>query len=269
MGLFLQVMLIRWVGTEIRIFAYLQNTILVLCFLGLGLGCFHCRRPIHLAWTFAPLILLFGLLAFPLSKQLLQDVPEWLGPIAHSLAWVDVGESSLWDRGGKLALGIAIVFALMVLVCLCFVPLGQLLGRIMNDHPRIIVAYSVNILGSLIGVWLLAAFSWFYLPPPVWVGFFLLLSAPFLVGPLRPREISLAAVLALVAGFAGSERGNLAVYWSSYQKLALEPVIMDWEQVLWVKVNNTGYQQMIDRRPETTGRHPNAFPPPATGPHAV
>ena len=33
-------------GTEIRIFAYLQNTRLVVCFLGLGLGCFTSRKPI-------------------------------------------------------------------------------------------------------------------------------------------------------------------------------------------------------------------------------
>lgn len=30
-------MLIRWIGTEVRIFAYLQNAVLVVCSLGLGL----------------------------------------------------------------------------------------------------------------------------------------------------------------------------------------------------------------------------------------
>ena len=29
LGLFLELLLIRWIGTEIRIFAYLQNTVLV------------------------------------------------------------------------------------------------------------------------------------------------------------------------------------------------------------------------------------------------
>ena len=46
LGLFLELMLIRWIGTEIRIFAYLQNTVLVVCFMGLGLGCLTCRKPI-------------------------------------------------------------------------------------------------------------------------------------------------------------------------------------------------------------------------------
>ncbi len=33
LGLFLELLFIRWIGTEIRVFAYLQNTILVACFL--------------------------------------------------------------------------------------------------------------------------------------------------------------------------------------------------------------------------------------------
>ena len=44
LALFLELLFIRWIGTEIRIFAYLQNTVLVVCFLGLGMGCWTCRR---------------------------------------------------------------------------------------------------------------------------------------------------------------------------------------------------------------------------------
>ena len=38
--LYLELVLIRWIGTEIRIFAYLGNLILAVCFFGLGLGCY-------------------------------------------------------------------------------------------------------------------------------------------------------------------------------------------------------------------------------------
>ena len=48
LSLFLELLLIRWIGTEVRIFAYLQNTVLVVCFLGLGIGCFTSRGPIHI-----------------------------------------------------------------------------------------------------------------------------------------------------------------------------------------------------------------------------
>src|SRR5215813_3381738 len=46
--LFVEMLLIRWVGTEIRIFAYVQNAILIACFLGLGLGCRNARAPVRL-----------------------------------------------------------------------------------------------------------------------------------------------------------------------------------------------------------------------------
>ena len=34
-----------------------------------------------------------------------------------------------------------------------FVPMDDF-GRLMDDHPKAIVAYSWNVLGSLVGVWL-------------------------------------------------------------------------------------------------------------------
>ena len=52
LGLFLELMLIRWISTEIRIFAYLQNTVLVVCFLGLGMGCWTCRQPVSVRASF-------------------------------------------------------------------------------------------------------------------------------------------------------------------------------------------------------------------------
>src|SRR5512136_989185 len=69
LGLFLEMLLIRWVGTEVRIFAYLQNTILVVCFLGLGLGCFTCRKPVDLRPTLLSLAFLCLLFAIPLTRE--------------------------------------------------------------------------------------------------------------------------------------------------------------------------------------------------------
>ena len=43
-GLFVEIMLIRWMGTEVRVFAYFQNLALIACFLGFGLGCYWLGR---------------------------------------------------------------------------------------------------------------------------------------------------------------------------------------------------------------------------------
>ena len=65
LGLFLEMLLIRWISTEIRIFAYLQNTVLVVCFLGLGMGCFTSREPIRFRRLLIPLAVLTTILAVP------------------------------------------------------------------------------------------------------------------------------------------------------------------------------------------------------------
>ena len=59
--LHLELMLIRWVGTEIRIFAYLGNLILVICFFGVGLGCYLSARPVVLSRLSLNLLLLAAL----------------------------------------------------------------------------------------------------------------------------------------------------------------------------------------------------------------
>src|SRR5579862_8565104 len=40
-SLYIEILLIRWIGTEVRLFAYFQNLTLVACFLGFGLGCYR------------------------------------------------------------------------------------------------------------------------------------------------------------------------------------------------------------------------------------
>src|SRR5579863_10546291 len=67
LSLFLEMLMIRWVSSEIRIFAYFKNFVLVACFLGFGLGCYLCRRTIRLAAMISPLLLLTIILKTPIS----------------------------------------------------------------------------------------------------------------------------------------------------------------------------------------------------------
>src|SRR5437868_4354827 len=56
LSLFLEMLMIRWVSSEIRVFAYLKNFVLVACFLGFGLGCYLCRRRVNLVAGLLPLV---------------------------------------------------------------------------------------------------------------------------------------------------------------------------------------------------------------------
>jgi hypothetical protein len=46
LSLFVEMLMIRWVSSEIRIFAYFKNFVLVACFLGFGLGCYLDRKSV-------------------------------------------------------------------------------------------------------------------------------------------------------------------------------------------------------------------------------
>src|SRR4029453_1216709 len=170
LGLFYEVLLIRWLGTEVRIFAFLQNTVLVVCFLGLGAGAFVPRRPVSRRWMRAPALAFGLLLAVPWTHRLLFAVPDLLSPLASELAWVGHDVQTLPSLLAGLGGGILAVLALMVIVAVGFVPIGQILGRAFDEHPRPLRAYSWNVLGSLVGVWSFALASLAGLGPTAWIA---------------------------------------------------------------------------------------------------
>ncbi len=65
LGMFFEMMMIRWVSSEIRIFAYFKNFVLVACFFGFGLGCYFSKRRINLIALFMPVLLLCLLIGLP------------------------------------------------------------------------------------------------------------------------------------------------------------------------------------------------------------
>ncbi|QEL13666.1 spermine/spermidine synthase domain-containing protein [Limnoglobus roseus] len=283
-GLFLELMLIRWVTTEIRIFAYLQNTVLVVCFLGLGMGCWDCRKVFALRNVLVPLSVLAGLLAFPPTRiGLGKAITDLLSGSTGLTIWSGDEMSGVAAVVGG-AIGLGITLLLMRLLWAIFVPVGQLLGSLLADHPRTLWAYSVNVAGSLVGIWLFVACSAFGLPPVAWFGVFAL-GAAYWVGSGGKSKVTDALLLTFVVGcglLAGYEPGWQETRWSPYQKLA----VFDYqkpEPTVWAKfggerlphladigtymigVNNVGYQSTIDLRPAVVAANPDSYPPEQRG----
>ncbi len=250
LALFLEMLLIRWIGTEIRIFAYLQNTILVVCILGLGIGCFTCRQPIALRQTLMPIAFLVLLLAIPFTRRGLADVAQALSLLSDLVIWARAITLKPSVTVTVVALGLATVYMLLVLVVDAFVPLGRILGRLVNLHPDPIQAYSANIAGSLLGTWLFVGLSALYQPPVVWFLVIACLALPFALQPRRGRGVTLALLTALIplSWFAEQVPGAMRVVWSPYQKLTLRAPDRDAGEIgdYVITVNNTGYQMMAD-----------------------
>ncbi len=269
LGLFLELLLIRWIGTEIRIFAYLQNTVLVVCFLGLGMGCFTSRRPVQ--WRtmlLLPLLVLTLIMAVPISRQGVGNISELLSVLGDMHVWHSAVSENTWQTVLHVSLGLGLTFMLMVLIWSMFVPIGRMLGRLMDDHPHTIWSYSVNIAGSLIGIWLFVAMSACGLPPVAWFVVVAAMLVYFLRSGTRRSSdgggilatsatpdrrafvfnIGMLLMIVALSWFASNEPGALETAWSPYQKLAYRDTAgrnMKWDGE-FIEVNNVGYQEMLD-----------------------
>jgi spermidine synthase len=263
LGLFLEMLLIRWIGTEVRIFAYLQNTVLVVCFLGLGLGLFTSQQPNTLRQTLIPLALLVLLLAIPLSRRALGYSSELLSVLGDPVIWGELGAANLWKTVLYVTSGLAITAFVLILVLDTFVPIGRFLGRLIDDHPRIIAAYSANVAGSLLGTWFFVLLSSFHQPPIAWIAVVAVMIFLLLRRTDRWQWLNLALLLAVVvlAWFAGRVPGSVQVVWSPYQKLVAEelnPVEGRGSEYL-ITVNNTGFQVMSDLSAFGSDSDPSEF----------
>src|ERR1041384_8448868 len=87
LGLFLETLFIRWIGTEIRIFAYLQNTILVACFLGLGIGTFTSSKRIEIKQSLIPMTMFMILMAIPITRLVLGSISDMLSTSGDLVIW--------------------------------------------------------------------------------------------------------------------------------------------------------------------------------------
>jgi len=265
--LYLEVLLIRWIGTEIRIFAYLGNLVLVVCFFGVGLGCYQASHPASLTRSAVNLTLLVALIANPLrvSALDLRQLTILLTGFEDSPIWE---EWSSWSGVGA-APALLIIAGLLYLLIFAFVPLGQLLGAAMQRHPHTIRAYSFNIAGSLAGVWLFNGLSWSSTPPPIWLTLAAgLLAACLLVTGQRQWAAGpvmlLAAGLTWAGGRAPAAPAGVRTVWSPYQKLVIAPLQTVSGSTVTprgylLEVNGTGYQLILDYSEKFVREHPHLF----------
>lgn len=223
LGLFLEVLLIRWHATELRAAAYFKNVTLLASFLGLGLG-FAAANRARLAFLTAPIALAIQIVVIAvMGRGQLDDLLKhpsnlWLWGVAQ--ADFDWGRSWWEQRRYIEQAGVFYGFfaALYVSTILIFLPIGQLTGRLMRGVAPI-RAYTLNIVGSLAGVGLFALVSYLWLPPVVWFALTGLALSWLLRHEPRGATCSAAALL-LALMFLGHARlpDSLEVY-SPYQRL--------------------------------------------------
>ena len=267
LGLFLELLFIRWTGTEIRIFAYLQNTILVVCFLGLGLGMFTSLRPIEIKQSLVPMAFLLALMALPVTRSALGQTSEMLSVLDDFVIWSYALTSDARTTILFIIIGLAMTYFILVLIVDMFVPIGRILGRLMSTHSNPIWFYSVNIFGSILGTWLFVTLSFFYQSPFSWFLVISILTTIFIVWSHTNKgmNFTLLTAILVLAWFSTLIPGAIKIIWSPYQKLVLrEPEGNEIGDYI-IDVNNIGYQEIIDLSPARVSADPETFPPELEG----
>ncbi|MBZ5662417.1 MAG: methyltransferase domain-containing protein [Acidobacteriia bacterium] len=262
LGLFLELLMIRWVSSEIRIFAYFKNFVLIACFLGFGLGCYLVRRRINLLSLLAPLATIAIIVKLPwhILRQLITDLPGYIGATSEVNVWgvpyVPMSSHSL----ALLADATLVVVPIFALIAFTFIPIGQLVGWYLENAPNGIFGYTVNIVCSLVGIGLYTLLCFWFQPPSVW---FLLAGAMLVwfVWPLaRLRWGSIIVMTFCVALTMIGPGGGGRVYWSPYQKLTITPVYQDGELISYqLTTNGSWYQQMLNLSPAFVDAHEKYF----------
>ena len=256
-ALYLEILLIRWSGTEIRVFAYFQNLALIACFLGFGLGCYRAGRKkgqLFDAGAVAFLVILVEL-PVPYWKRILEGVSSALSYSKDAQLWS--GFARLPGQSPLIPFIASAVFmtGFIYLVVSAMIPLGQWVGTYLDAAKNPVSAYTSNLAGSLAGIWFFAGLAALRSSPVIWLGVALLL---LILIRDRSNRFGWASLLLFAAGLVllhHAYSGTTKTYWSPYQKLQVEDM---GEQRYTIFVNNTGYMSIANLTPEFLGRHPGA-----------
>src|SRR5947207_795550 len=221
LSLFFELLMIRWISSEIRIFAYFKNFVLVACFLGFGLGCYLSRRRANLLAMIVPLLALTLIVTLPWPglRVLMRSIPAFVGASSESNLWGAPAEFSF----PLLAAAIAIIVPIFSLICFSLIPLGQLVGWYLENSGSGILAYTLNVLASLLGILLYTLLCFFYQPPMIWFIVAGLLLVILLWKLTRLRWLTVLAFMATIGLPILASEKHGTVYWSPYQKLTLFP----------------------------------------------
>jgi SAM-dependent methyltransferase len=249
--LYLELACIRWFPAHVLFLTFFTNTVLLAAFLGMSVGCLLAdRRRDLLPWTPAILVVaLFAAHAVELERRAsgrMLDVGHQSSP---QLVFFGV-EYQSGDPSTFVVPMEAVCGFFFLVIALVLVGPGQRLGRALARLPNRVEAYTVNVAGSIAGIALFSACSWWQLAP-VWWFTLSMAGVVWCVRPRGPRHgLAVLAGSLLVIALA-SWRGENPVtpdrtraidqYWSPYYRIdyARDSKV--------ITVNLIGHQQMISR----------------------
>lgn len=220
-SLYYELLIIRWLSSEIRIFAFFKNLPLMACLFGLGLGMSLSNSQRNWRKWFPWGFLLLTLLIF-LAEPLNFVHMTFLDPLEYYLIGsitknTYLATTSRMDRFIALLPALAMLLGVFYLIVSTFVGLGQKLADYFEKFPPL-TAYSINVGASILGIVVFSTLSFFFAPPAVWVTLGALICLRFY------RKLELVPLICTVAiAFVFDSRGGM---WSPYYRVDVQPVVL-------------------------------------------
>jgi hypothetical protein len=249
-ALYFELVLIRYLSTEIRIFAYLKNLPLIASFFGIGYGMVIGRTP-------AILRRLFPLFALLLFLPIIFAAPLNLTHITFATTFQDyMFGMNLYPNISQTLKSLLITLSILSLVVLFFIVLGGLISEQLSLHKPL-PGYGVNLLGSLTGILAFTALSFYNLPPFVWLSLgFLLLGAFFI------KQKMAVASFAVIVLMAAIPQPNC--YWSPYYRIDFKEYSSlpdpSRPSAYMLSVNHDYHQKIVDLSTRFISDHPGTEP---------
>ncbi len=221
--LFLELAAIRWFPAYVMTVTFFTNFVLFAAFVGMSVGCLAAERhgtvldylPSLMAVTCTAAVAVYISMGFMWLATVQVENPK-------SPDMVYFGTERVGQAAEKQAVPVEVVLGIcFVFIALWFVGLGQVLGRKLSAVDNRVLAYTVNIGGSLVGIAVFAAFSHFQLPPVVWFGVAMACVMYFLHqnGQLIVSNLTLLAGTLAVIGIAGWRLPGYVFHWSPYYSI--------------------------------------------------
>jgi hypothetical protein len=255
--LFLELACIRWFPAHVLYLTFFTNVVLLASFLGMSVGCLAAdRKRNYLRWT--PLVLVIALAA----AQAVEIRSGYL------IRFVNVGNQTSPQQVyfgteyhgqdlSRYAIPVEVLCGFFfIVIAIAFIGPGQELGRALKRWPNRVQAYTINIVGSIVGILLFALCSWLELAAAWW--FFLVacgLSYFYFISPhvrfsknifRAPATVVLLALAVWLSAFTPRQRQahdqSAQQLWSPYYRI-------DFNQAeLSLSVNLIYHQQMVSRK---------------------
>lgn len=199
--LFLELALIRWLGSNILYLSYFSNFVLLGSFLGIGVGFLRAKRDPNLV-PWAPVVLA-GLVAF------VETFPVQINRGSAQIIYFGSDPTGL-----PIWVTLPIVFVLAAFV---MAGVGQGVARLFVQFEPL-EAYRLDILGSLSGIAAFSLLSFLGAPPVAWGAIVTILFLALSIPKVRAVEVVAYGVL-LIALTAESLSPTFT--WSPYYKIAV------------------------------------------------